>query len=191
MLTFLNPSSPCSSFQRAPLAMQALPSQGHGQSWDPRLQSGLWGSPVLHNPYNLSRVCIVMAPCHVCQPPGALKRGQASPQLSPGGDCQSPHYLLCPSNGVLPNCLFLPPCPAGNLSCSLPEPGRLIKTCAVLTQGMHHDSGASGTGTACVHLLVLQQQTLITAPVVSRGSSCGITWGTVFPSRQRDPAVPK
>lgn len=191
MLTFLNPSSRCPSFQRAPLAMQALSSQGHGQSWDPRLQSGLWESPALHNLCNLSRVCIVMAPCHVCQPPGALKRGQASPWLSPGGDCQSPHYLLCPRNGALPDCLLSPPCPAGSLSCSLPEPGRLIKTCAVLTQGMQHDSGTSGTGTARARLLVLQQQTLITGAVVTRGSSYGIMWGTVFPSRQGDPALPK
>lgn len=71
--------------------MQALPSQGHGQSWDPQLQSGLWGSPVFPSTCNLSRVCVSRLPA-VCQPPGGLKRGQASQYLSPGGDFQSPHY---------------------------------------------------------------------------------------------------
>lgn len=125
----------------------------------------------------------------VCQPPGALKRGQASQYLSAGGDFQSPHYLL--SNGVLPNCLLSPSCPAGSLPCSLPEPGRLIKTCAVLAQGMCHNSGASGTGTAPTRLLVLQQQTLLTVADVTRGSSYRNTWGTVFSSRPGDQAVPK
>lgn len=116
--------------------MQVLPSQGHRQSWDPRLQSGLWGSPVLPNTCNLSTVGMSRLPA-ACQPSDALKRGQASQYLSPGGDFQSPHSLLCPSNGALPNCLLSPPCPAGSLPCSLPEPGRLIKPCAVLAQGMN------------------------------------------------------
>lgn len=48
---------------------------------------------------------------------------------------------------------------------------------------MLHDSGASGTGTAPARLLVLQQQTLLTVAVVTRGSSYRITW-ICFPAHQ-------
>lgn len=156
MLMFLNPSGP------TPL------SRGH--HWPRRLclpgDMGNPGTPDLRVGFgdllcfpisNLSRVCMSWLPA-VCQPPGALERGQASPYLSPGGDFQSPHYPLCPSNGALPNCLLSPPCPAGSLLCSFPEPGRLIKTCVVLAQGTRHDSGASGTGTAPARLPVLRHR---------------------------------
>lgn len=123
----------------------------------------------------------------VCQPPGALKRGQASQYLSPGGDFQSPHYLL--SNGVLLIASFhLPVLLGASLAPSQSQEGSLR---LVLAQGMRHNSGASGTGTAPTRLLVLQQQTLLTVADVTRGSSYGNTWGTVFSSRPGDQAVPK
>lgn len=132
MLTFMSPSSP--SFQEG--------TTGHAGAAFPGTQAILgpptseWALGISCAPQYLQpqHSLHVTAPCSVSASWCPQTRS-SQPILAPGGDFQSPHYLLCPSNGALPNCLLSPPCPAGSLPCSLPEPGRLIKPCVVLAQG--------------------------------------------------------